>query len=248
MRRYKDYDPFAWLYSQYWGHDFHRQIVPVLDRLILSHVPKKAEILDLCCGDGRVTQALARKGYRLLGVDGSEKMLTFAKQRLPKTTFILADARNFELPMQFDAAISTFDSLNHVMDPEDLDLVFQNVQHCLKPGAPFLFDLNREEAYREFWARTSTSVASKAVSIARGSYDGLSKTADCDITLFRLENGAWNRTDFRLSQRFHPDQVVVSALERSGFSVEILDGNRDAGMRGDIGEGRNFFLARKSHC
>lgn len=243
MRRYKDYDPFAWLYTSYWGDEFHRQIMPVLDQLLLCYLPKKARILDLCCGDGKVTHQLGRRGYQMVGLDGSEHMLAYAKQRSPKIDFLLKDARRFQLPADFDGVVSTFDSLNHVMDSRDLVDVFKNVRACLKDGGRFVFDLNEEIAYKDFWARTSTSVDAKAVSIARGSYDGLSKVAHCDVTLFRLENGKWERSDFRLSQRFHPQPVVLQALEEAGFAATTCDGQRDAGMHGDIGVGRTFYSA-----
>lgn len=245
MRRYRDYDPFAWLYTQYWGDEFHRQVMPVLDQLVLSQIPKKGRILDLCCGDGRITHSLSKLGYGMLGIDGSELMLSYAKQRAPRVEFLLKDARNFALPPEFDAAISTFDSLNHVMESADLESVFRNVYQSLKPGGRFVFDLNREEAYYDLWSRTSHSIDSKAVSIARGSYDGIEKIAHCDITLFRLDAGKWQRTDFRLSQRYHPEEAVSSALTGAGFEAEVFDGKRDLKMKGDIGDGRNFFLACK---
>lgn len=245
LRRYRDYDAFAWLYTKYWGDAFHRQIMPVLEKLVLAELPKKSYILDLCCGDGRVSQKLARRGFRVLGLDGSEHMLAYAKQRSPKIEFLLKDARSFRLPPEFDAAVSTFDSLNHVMDSEDLARVFANVHASLKPGARFVFDLNREEAYRDFWARTSTQVNTKAVSIARGSYDGHEKVAHCDVTLFRLEEGAWQRSDFRLSQRYHPEETVRKYLKNAGFKVDVFDGLKDLSMEGDIGVGRNFFVAVK---
>ena len=245
MRRYRDYDPFAWLYTHYWGDDFHRQIMPVLDQLVLSELPKRARVLDLCCGDGRVSYQLAKRGFAVTGMDGSEQMLTFAKQRAPKVDFLLKDARGFHLPAEFDAVISTFDSLNHVMEAGDLERVFRNVHGALKAGAPFVFDLNREQAYIDFWARTSTSVDPKTVSIARGSYDGHEKIAWCDVTLFRLLSGVWERSDFRLSQRYHPEQFVLNLLDRCGFEPKVYDGANDLHMSGDIGVGRSFFLARK---
>src|SRR5579872_7118671 len=109
MRRNREYDPFASLYAAHWGDEFHAEIIPVLDRLLLKDLPRRAEVLDLCCGDGRVTKALVRRGFRMTGLDGSERMLSFAKQRLPRTEFLLADARTFRLAPRFDAVISVFD-------------------------------------------------------------------------------------------------------------------------------------------
>jgi SAM-dependent methyltransferase len=219
--------------------------MPVLDRLLLHGLPKKARILDLCCGDGRVSYQLAKRGFAVTGIDGSEQMLTFAKQRSPKVEFILKDARSFHLTAEFDGVVSTFDSLNHVMTADDLKLVFRNVHACLKDGATFVFDLNREEAYVDFWARTSTSVDPKAVSIARGSYDGEEKTAHCDVTLFRRQRTSWERSDFRLSQRYYPEDLVTAMLAQAGFATQTYDGTADLKMRGDIGAGRVFFAARK---
>lgn len=247
MKRYRDYDPFAWLYTNYWGDEYHRQAIPALDKALLRHLPKKARILDLCCGDGRITHKLSRMGYSMLGIDGSEQMLTYAQRRSPKVRFLLKDARKFELPEEFDGAISTFDSLNHIMDSLELDSVFANVFACLKPGGRFVFDLNREQAYRDFWARHSNSVLAKVVSIVNGSYNEHDKSARCDITLFRLEQDKWIRTDFRMTQRFHPLDVVLASLHRAGFRAEVLDAVTDLGMLGETGDGRDFFVAVKPH-
>src|SRR5581483_5282962 len=235
MRRFTDYDPFAWLYTTYWGEEFHRQAMPVLDRLVIQRLPAKAEILDLCCGDGRITHTLSRRGFKVAGLDGSAAMLTYAKERTPKAEFYLEDARRFKLPPRFDAVILTFDSLNHIMDTEDLSKVFANAYACLKPGGHFVFDLNREEAYTDMWSRTSTIVDKKAVSVARGAYDGVTKIAVCDVTLLRLDGDCWRRSDFRLKQKLHERAEVLDALRSAGFQAQVFDAARDLDMRGDIG-------------
>lgn len=245
VKRYADYDPFAWLYTNYWGDEFHRQAMPVLEQLILDRVPPGAAILDLCCGDGRITTQLARRGYRMTGIDGSEEMLACARSRNPKIRYLLADARDFDLPLQFDAVISTFDALNHVMTRRDLRAVFRCVFASLNPGRWFAFDLNREEAYRDLWVRTAHSVDKSTVSISRGSWNARRRIARCDVTLFR-HNGEWQRSDFVLTQKCHAEADVLAGLEAAGFAdVEALDARADLAMAGDIGLGRTFFRARK---
>ena len=245
MRRFTDYDPFAWFYTNYWGQEFHRAVIPVLDRLLLPLLPRKASILDLCCGDGRILQTLARRGYRVTGIDGSECMLTYARQRAPKASLLLADARRFKLSASFDAVISTFDSLNHIMEPADLKKVFHNVFQCLRPAGYFVFDLNREEAYIDVWAHTATVVDKTAVAVARGSYDTIRKIAVCNMTVLRLVDNEWRRSDFRLTQRLHMRDDVLRAVEETGFSATVLDAAKDLGMSGEVGAGRDFYLARK---
>ncbi len=245
MRRNREYDPFAWLYTKYWGAEFHEQSLAVLDKLLLHRLSAGARILDLCCGDGRISQQLARRGFRVTGIDASENMLAFARRRAPKVEFLLGDARRFGLPARFDAAVSTFDSLNHVLEGAELLRVFHNVFACLKTPGWFVFDLNREEAYRDIWARTWHTVDKTVASISRGNYDSQSKLAYCDVIQFRRNGQAWERSEYRLSQRFHPIEDVVQNLAKAGFRVEIYDAASDLGMVGEIGSGRTFFLALK---
>ncbi len=246
MRRYTDYDPFAWLYQQHWGEEYHAQAYPVLQRLLLDRLPARASILDLCCGDGRLTVALANEGYRMMGIDGSEKMLRFARRRAPGVPFETGDARAFRVRRRFDAAIATFDALNHIMSANELDQVCACVWRALKPGGYFAFDLNREEAYTDLWTNVSTAVDRDDVSIARGGYDAQTGYAICDITLFRLIRGNWRRSDFRLTQKYHPDSEVFDALSSAGFRrIEARDAASDLGMRGNIGQGRTYYLAQR---
>lgn len=242
--RFRDYDPFAWLYTNYWASAFHRAVLPVLERVVLGSLPLGASVLDLCCGDGRLAAALEHRGFHVTGLDGSAQMLSFARRRASSARFLLADARDFRLPATFDAALSTFDSLNHVMKTEDLKKVFGNVWTCLKPGGSFVFDLNSEEAYKDMWAQTASTVDTHIVSVARGSYSPATRLAVCDITLLRVEDGIWKRSDFRMRQRWHRKETVIRSLRSAGFEA-CLQGADRLGMKGEMAYGRDFYIARK---
>ncbi len=58
VTRYSDYDSFAWVSNKHWGPLLIDQLLPVLERLILRHLPAKARILDLCCGTGLLAQVI----------------------------------------------------------------------------------------------------------------------------------------------------------------------------------------------
>ncbi len=241
------YDPFAWLYATYWGAEYHEQAFAVLHQLILHRLPNRASILDLCCGDGRLAYLLDWKGYQVTGLDGSERMLEFARERCPGLRFVAGDVRTFTMEGHFDAVISTFDALNHVMTPEEFAGVCRRVHDVLKPGGYFAFDLNREEAYTQLWAQTVAQVEPEMVSVSAGFYDAPARTAHCDITLFRLYVDRWMRSDFRLSEYCHQEQDVLNSLFSGGFAEEkVFDASTDLGMYGNIGKGRSYFLARRS--
>src|SRR5262249_32770487 len=142
---FTDYDRFAWFYNKYWGNEFSRPALSLYNSLLYPHLPDRCRILDLCCGTGQIARGLANRGFQVTVIDGSEAMLKFARQNAPAVDFIHADARHFSLPEKFKAVISAFDSLNHVMQLEELKMVFRNVYEALEGEGIFLFDLNLED-------------------------------------------------------------------------------------------------------
>jgi SAM-dependent methyltransferase len=181
----------------------------------------------------------------MTGIDSSEGMLRFAREKVPAGDFFLLDARAFDFPPRFQAALSTFDSLNHVIALEELAAVFQNVRRALSDGGLFLFDLNLEEAYLREWSKQSAIVEEDHACIVRGGYDPATRIGRAEITMFRREEG-WRRSDATLFQKSHAPEEVESALAQAGFgAIRRYDAGTGLGMAGEIGVGRAFFLAVK---
>ncbi|MEO0539230.1 MAG: class I SAM-dependent methyltransferase [Cyanobacteria bacterium P01_A01_bin.105] len=149
--RYTDYNNWAWLYNRTMGPEYSQPQLQLLERVLLPHVPKGGKILDLCCGTGQLIQPLLELGYQVAGLDGSEEMLTYARQNAPEGTYVLEDARTFDLPEAFDGVFSTSASLNHIMSLQELSQVLKRVHRSLKPGGVFVFDLNHPEQLERWW-------------------------------------------------------------------------------------------------
>ena len=243
----REYDPFARLYNRYWGAEYRAAAAPVVERLLLSRIRPGASVLDVCCGTGQFTAHIRSLGFDVSGIDSSENMLAFARENAPGTRFTLADVRDFSLDLpygRFAGAYSVYESLNHVPDMAGLSLGFACIHRHLRPGAPFLFDLNRDEAYILYWNNTDAVVEGEHAFITRSRYDDEARVAVCDITTFDLAGeGAWRREDFSVRQTCHFMSEVHSALVESGFGGIVLYDARDLGMKGDAGYARTFFLA-----
>ncbi|MEW6117472.1 MAG: methyltransferase domain-containing protein [Nitrospirota bacterium] len=208
-------------------------------------MPDGSRLLDLCCGTGHLAQASVSCGFTVVGIDGSSEMLSYAKKRVPDGEFITADAREFEISPFFDAAVSTFDSMNHILTTEDLNRVFRNVFEVLKEGGYFLFDLNMEEAFETQWHKSTSIIKNDNVCIISGDYDRRKKIGITRLTMFHLE-GNWRRSDAMLYQKCHSPKEVKSALQQCGFrEVTLCDARRDLKMPGHLSIGRTIFLARK---
>jgi SAM-dependent methyltransferase len=247
MERNREYDPFARLYNRHWGADYRIEAAPIVERLLLSRVAHGAALLDVCCGTGQFTELIRQRGYEIAGMDSSEEMIRYARQNAPGVEFTVADVRDFSLGRTFDAAYCVYESLNHVPDTAGLVRAFACIRRHLKTGAPFLFDLNREEAYILYWNNTDAVVEPDSAFITRSVYDEETKTGKCDITAFDLggtdPNAFWRREDFTMRQTCHAMSAAQNALFEAGFRDVTLHDARDAGMPGDAGYARTFFLA-----
>ncbi len=60
-------------------------------RLIDAMLPRGASVLDAGCGTGRVTDALRRRGHRVVGVDRDAGLVAAARQWYPDSAFLVAD-------------------------------------------------------------------------------------------------------------------------------------------------------------
>lgn len=240
------YDDFAWFYNRYWNEEFHSSAFPILERIWLGRVPEGARILDVCCGTGYLAGLLAERGYRVTGVDISESMVAHARENVPAGEFHAADISCLQPAGAFDGAVSTFDSLNHILTAAGLEAAFRNTASALLPGAPFAFDMLLEAAYQTHWGDGFALVRDDHVlTITGAGYHFRTRMARCTITMFRLLEGSWQRSDVTIAERCYTPDEIENALANAGFGeLECYDAG-DLGMAGQLGEGRTFFVAVK---
>lgn len=210
------YDVFASAYDHFFAPEALDTTVRALETLLFSHLAPGGQVLDLCCGTGRLTEVLVRRGYRLTGLDNSAEMLDRARTRVPSAAFLRADIRDFQVPGSFNAVVCAYNSLPHVTHGGDLIRVFQSVRRCLSPGGIFVFDLYSRSAYAERWRGTFARVDDHYACLVQGRYDQRSARGENLITIFE-RNGHWTRTDLRLVTRCYDDGELRSMLADAGF-------------------------------
>jgi len=107
-------------------------------------------ILDLGCGTGNHAILLARRGYRVTGVDLSADMLVHAKEKatgiqlreeVARPIFIQGDVRNVDLGRQFDAVLMMFAVLGYQLTNEDVSAALRTVRRHLTSNGLFICDV-----------------------------------------------------------------------------------------------------------
>jgi 2-polyprenyl-3-methyl-5-hydroxy-6-metoxy-1,4-benzoquinol methylase len=101
-------------------------------------------VLDLCCGAGRHSLELARRGYRLTGLDVSPTMIEVAKSRSAEqgaeVNWIRQDAKEMDFTEEFDAVFNYLTSFGHC-DHAGNTRIIANVFRSLRPGGRFLLEM-----------------------------------------------------------------------------------------------------------
>ena len=104
-------------------------------------------VVDLGCGTGTLTELLYQKGYDCIGVDNSEEMLGIAMEKKVESgseiLYLHQDMRELDLYSTVGTVISVCDSVNYILEEEELLQVFRLVNNYLYPGGIFIFDLRR---------------------------------------------------------------------------------------------------------
>lgn len=105
---------------------------------------KNGNILELCCGTGRLTFPLVQEGYNITGVDISSSMLKQARAKARElkvpVNFIRSDIRSLDLPDVYDIIFIPFNSIHHLYNNRDFFNVLIRVKKHLKKNGYFIFD------------------------------------------------------------------------------------------------------------
>jgi len=119
-------------------------------------IGSRKTILDVGCGTGRHMELLAKKGYKVSGIDLNKEMLDIAKIRANGETFI-GNLLDFKLKQKYDAIISMFAVFNHLKSYEELEKGILNCYNHLNENGVLIIDLyngrkngSKEDYYQNY--------------------------------------------------------------------------------------------------
>ena len=138
-----DFDRIALVANEEWNnneyyHDY-----------LLAQVPRPCrQSLEIGCGTGKFSRALARRAAHVLSLDLSEQMIRLARERKHQANidFVQADVMTYPLPDDHFDFIATLTTLHHL----PAEPVLRRIKQTLKPGGVFVcLDLYQRSTFND---------------------------------------------------------------------------------------------------
>jgi trans-aconitate methyltransferase len=152
--------------------------------LIVKAIPSSGSVLDLGCGTGEpIAQFFIDNGFKVIGVDGSKKMIELCKSRFPNEQWIVSDMREINLNQQFDVVLA-WNSFFH-LDQDSQRKMFQIFAIHLKPGGILAFTSGEEED--EIWSDNGGQMLYHA-SLSTKEYEKLLSENSFEVFLHKIRD------------------------------------------------------------
>jgi SAM-dependent methyltransferase len=207
--------------------------------------PKGKSVLDLCCGPGRCSIALANKGFSVTGVDRTKYLLDRARAKARaarvKIEWAQSDMRDFVRPDSFALVLSMFTSFGYFDDKREDLMVLENMFTSLQPGGACLIEVLGKERLAKILQPTSSTVLPDGTLLVERHeiFDDWTRVRNEWIMIRK-----GRAKSFKFHHTIYSGQELRDRLQRAGFVSVTLHGNLDGDEYGPNAE-RLIAIGRK---
>jgi len=204
------------------------------DRLLeaaLRHGAKPSKIADLACGTGNITNALAERGYDVIGVDLSQPMLSIAQDKSHeahlKVRYLLQDIVTLKLHRPVELLTMINDGINYIEGETQLKSAFEHMAGALVPGGLLLLEFSTPYKLEFVLGNTTIAESDEEISmIWENAYDPGTKTQTMQLTFFLRDEdqpSLYERFAETHVQHAHGAESLVALAHEWFEPAEILD-------------------------
>ena len=200
---------------QMWTDEDNRAAADKIERVL--ELRPGWTVLDVPCGDGRISLELAARGYEARGVDITDRFLVEARRKAEERglsiRFEPGDMRELAFAAEFDAAFNFGGSFGY-FDEEDNARVVVAISRALKPGGRFLIDTPSPETILPGFRDRLWREAGDVLVLTENRYDHEAGRIDSDWTIVAPDGGRETRHS---SIRLYTYRDLVTLLQEAGF-------------------------------
>jgi SAM-dependent methyltransferase len=179
-KRARIYAEEAELYDIAFGWDVSAEADWLVERL----GQECRTVLEPGCGTGRMLAALSERGLDVSGIDLSEAMVAYGRERVPAAEVVLADMTDFELGRRFDGAFCAISTLG-LLGGDGLARHLEAMARHLQPGARYLVQQGLAGDLADLW-RSEWDAERNGVKL-HVLFEALGRDADGEQSRSRVE-------------------------------------------------------------
>ena len=203
-----------------------------------AHGVNDGIVVDLGCGTGDLTLLLAQDGYDMIGVDLSDEMLCILRekaeeQNVSNLLLLCQNLLDLDLYGTVRAAVSTFDTLNHIGPYADFCKAIQRAALFIEPNGLMLFDMNTPYKHEHVLENQVFELEAEDVYCTwSNQLDEKARLTQITIDLLYKDTGVRESESFQ--EYYYTMDEIRNACEAAGLKIlEICDGERFGTLRND---------------
>ena len=225
------YEGFADVYDQVMDNIPYEEWFEKLHQHLVSYGIKDGTICELGCGTGTMTEMFAGAGYRMIGIDVSPEMLALANMKREESgsdiLYLEQAMEEMELSEPVDAMISVCDSVNYLLQDEQLESLFAGVKKYLRPGGYLIFDVKTAFCYQNVIGNQTWVEQDEDVSyIWENYYYDDREINEYMLTIFkRRADGLFEKSEEAHYQRAYDVALLREKIEQAGLTFVTAFGS-----------------------
>lgn len=136
---------FSEIYNHYGWDTFSITMGNAILEFLKKTNVKIIKHLDLACGVGTLCHLFWEQGIPTKGIDISKNMIQLAKEKCSEISFEIADIITYQSKEKYGLITCTCDAINHILEEQDLETLFQNIDTYLEKEGFLIFDTINEQ-------------------------------------------------------------------------------------------------------
>ena len=219
------YEKLALLYDDVMDHVDYKGWANFVARVVKRHGRSFNRAIDMACGTGKLARQLNGHGYDMIGVDGCAAMIEKAKKLKPRRgrslEFHVGDLRELPMVPQQQLVISLYDSVNYLMEEEDVASFFRVAHALLEEDGLLVMDLSTDANSRFHFSDYVMEERLRGGSYRRVSRYDIHKRIQHNIFNIYFDNEDVVYVEHH-KQRIWPIAVIIDIMMGEGFHVDAV--------------------------
>ncbi len=188
------------------------------------------EILDLGCGNGRITNELGNRGYHCLGIDFSDRHIEIAEENKSlNVSFSVNDARSFKTKKKFDVVICLYDVIGSFPEERENIKILKTAYRCLTPNGKLILSVMNKEISMKNCRKHGNEIKGiencidKLLSLkGSNTMQSTGDVFDGKKTLYDSKDGVFYRKEQFFDEEYLPIEYIVRDRRYSIMDIKRL--------------------------